>query len=75
MIDQVSTGEAKILEVMVDEHMPVVSHLMESVEGFLKLAYMVWLLGVDKPWRLVHVNVFIDRCMKICIMNIQVERS
>ena len=70
-----NVGEAKILEVMVDEHVSVVSHLVESVEGFLKLAYMVWLLGVDKPWRLVHVNVFIDCHVKICIANVQVERS
>ena len=68
-------GEAKILEVTVDEHVSVVSCLVQSVEGFLKLAYVVWSLGVDKPWRLAHVNVFINCHVKICVANVQMERS
>ena len=68
-------GETKILEVAVDECVPVVSCLVQSIEGFLKLAYVVWSLRVDKPWRLAHVNVFIDCRVKICVANVQMERS
>ena len=70
-----NAGEAKVLEVTVNERVPVASHLVQSVEGFLKLEYMVWSIGVDKPWRLAHVNVFINHCVKICITNVWVERS
>ncbi len=61
-------------KVLIDEIVPIVAHLMHSVQGLHNLAYMLWSLLINKSGWLVHVDVFCDLCVQVCIADVNVRR-
>jgi hypothetical protein len=49
--------------------------LFESIEGFGELAMIGWILGINKPRGLLHIDLLLNNTIKEHVLNIQLTKS